>query len=272
MPYVTTTKTRTAYRDAYVTREQDTGFDLIPICRPNFVFFQFTGLRPSTPHWMFFDGVDVTKWVNTSYTINDYNNAIRNSDLRTPGDKFINETAFPVSLGGPTAASGPINSSAAGTVEGVFYLQSNTTLSFNTGRRVLTVMDISVLNKDNCLSYAEAEYSAIGQQQLYYEYQQVYQEQYVETYTEQTYIAPVIDDNDDWNGGSFGSVKENSPSRDRDDNQDYSSGGITSSKAPKAKPSNLGNTSSKSIGERMAKEDANQAVRDRYESWADYDN
>jgi hypothetical protein len=165
----------TVYDTVTRTAEQDLGYDLIPICRPKFVFFKFSGLRPSTPHWIFFDGKEVTKWVNTSYTLDDYNNSSRNSNLRNPGDSYLNATSFPSSLGGPTAASGPIGSDATGSIEGVFYIQSNASLSFSTGKKVLSAIDISVPNKQNSLSYAQAEYSAIGQNQLYYEYQ--YQEQ-----------------------------------------------------------------------------------------------
>ena len=172
MPY------ETRYRTVSTTLEQNLGYDLIPVCRPRFVFFQFVGLRPSTPHWIFFDGIEVTKWVNTSYTLEDFNNSSRNSTLRTPGEQFLNATSFPASLGGPTAASGPINTDATGKLEGVFYIQSNASLSFKIGRRKLSAIDISVLNKNDCLSYAEAEYSAIGEYQLYYTYTQTSRESY----------------------------------------------------------------------------------------------
>lgn len=173
-------ETRTRVLSNTRTLVRDLGYELIPICRPKFVFFQYVGLRPSTPHWMFFDGQDVTKWVNTSYSINDFNDGPRNSDFRSPGDKFLAATSFPASLGGPTAASGPIYSNANGILEGVFYIQSNASTSFPIGRRTLTAIDVSNLNKDNSLSYADAVYSAIGQYELFYEFEETYQtsEQY----------------------------------------------------------------------------------------------
>lgn len=158
------------------TITKDLGYDLIPICRPNFIFFEFVGLRPNTPHWLFFDGVDVTKWVNTSYSISDYNNENRNSKLRNPGDAFIKATSFPTSLGGPTAASGPVSSDSVGTIEGVFYLQSNSSLSFPTGKRTLIAIDVSVPDKKRSLSYATATYSAIGEYDIYTQYQETYTE------------------------------------------------------------------------------------------------
>ena len=95
----TNTGTRTAYRTAYETREQEIGFDRIPVIRPNFTYFSFTGLRPNTPHWIFFDGKNVTNWVNTSYNAADYNNLQRNDPIRNPGEKYVDSTSFPSALG-----------------------------------------------------------------------------------------------------------------------------------------------------------------------------
>lgn len=174
MPYVT------KEREVTEQREQFLGFDEITSIRPNLVYFEFTGLRPSTPHWFFFDGVEVTKWINTSYTFTDYNDNTRNSKLRNPGDAYLNATAFPDQLGGPTASSGPINSDATGKIEGMFYIQSNATTSFPTGTRILNVIDVSVLNKDNSLSFAAAEYKAVGEYELFYNYDYTYTETYEE--------------------------------------------------------------------------------------------
>jgi hypothetical protein len=184
----------TRYRDAVRIVEQNLGYDPIATCRPKFVFFSFTGLRPSTPHWIFFDGVEVTKWVNTSYNLADFNDEARGSSLRNPGDRYLNATSFPLSLGGPTAASGPVTTDATGTLEGAFYIQSNASLSFNTGRRLLTAIDVSVLNKNNSQSYAEAEYSAIGQYEIYTEYQQTYQESY-DVWVDPPVVTPPSNDN-----------------------------------------------------------------------------
>ena len=195
MPY------ETHYRTATRTLEQDLGYDLISIIRPNFVFFQFVGMRPSTPHWIFFDGKDVTKWTNTSYTIDSFKSAARNDDFRNAGDKFITSTSFPSTLGGPTNATGPLYSDSTGKLEGVFYIQSNASLSFSIGKRTMTAIDISVLNKKDCLSYAEAEYTTIGDYQIYYEYQQEYQEAY-QVWVEPTPPANNNNNNNDNDHGS----------------------------------------------------------------------
>jgi hypothetical protein len=178
MPYVT------KYREARKTVEIDMGFDPIPIIRPNFVFFQFTGLRPSTPHWIFFDGVEVTKFVNTDYSLSSFNTLPRNSALREPGDQFTHVTQFPPSLGGGSnggLALTPINSDNTGTLEGCFYIQSNATINFPTGNRSLTAIDLSVLNnasRDRALSLAQGEYKATAQYELFAEIEELYQEQY----------------------------------------------------------------------------------------------
>lgn len=53
------------------------GYDRISIFRPKFIYFEFNGLRPNTPHWIFFDGKQVNKWVNTDKTENDLTSAGR---------------------------------------------------------------------------------------------------------------------------------------------------------------------------------------------------
>jgi len=193
MPYITKTHTATGTR----TVSKDLGYEMLPVCRPNFIFFKFTNLRPNVPHWIFFDGTDVTKWINTSYSYNDYADLGRDSTLKEPGDEYINASEFPGVLGGPTnGGSGSINSNSDGTLEGVFYLQSNNTTSFSTGKRIFTAIDISILNKEKSLSFAEGQYNAIGEAQLYNEYT----ESYTYTYTTSVYYS---NDNGGNNGGSI---------------------------------------------------------------------
>lgn len=109
-------------------------FEDVTICRPKMIYFKATGLWPNTVHRAFFDGTDVTAYVNTnSVTIADYMALSRNSPLRNPGEKYIAETGFPTELGGGSE----IKTDLSGTVEGIFYLQSNATLNFPTGTRKL---------------------------------------------------------------------------------------------------------------------------------------
>jgi hypothetical protein len=136
------------------------GFDDITICRPKLIYFKVTGLRPNTRHFAFLDNVNVTNYVNTSVaTISDFKNLGRNDIRRNPGEKYVNETGFPTELGGPT---GSIFSNSEGKIEGVFYLQSNASLNFPAGVRKLAFIDISQLNPEAALSYANGVYAANG--------------------------------------------------------------------------------------------------------------
>ena len=171
MPY------ETHYYDVQKTGEL--GYDPIPIHRPNFIYFEFTGLRPSVPHWIFFGGIEVTKFCNTSYSKSDYESAARTSVLKEPGEQFINATEFPTGgglpYGGATAAGGPtapLYSNANGILSGVFYLQSNTTYNWNLsvdGTELLAI-DVSNANRDNAYSVGAGVFRGIGQYENYYNY------------------------------------------------------------------------------------------------------
>ena len=200
MGYVT--KYRTVSETKYAPHQQDMGYDPNPVHRPKFIFFEFSGLRPSTPHWFFFGGVNVTNYINTSVSLSDYNNSARSSTYRNPGDTFIVDTQYPASLGGPTNGGGistGVNSGSDGTLSGVFYLQSNSTTNWSSstvsGAQISTqlkVIDITTTNVENCLSYATTEYTSIGQYLNYYMYTTSYTETYQESYQE--YVEdPVIE-------------------------------------------------------------------------------
>jgi hypothetical protein len=145
--------------------EQKMGFEDIPICRPNFIFFDFDGLKPNSAYWVYFNGIEVTKYTNTSYTMEDWHSAGKNSKLRSPGESYVKSNAFPTKLGGPTGT--PLYSDATGSLEGVFYLQSNEDLSFPVGKLELAVLDISVYDITKSLSAARAMYTADGQYKNY---------------------------------------------------------------------------------------------------------
>lgn len=153
------------YQDQQQQQEVDLGYEPIPICRPRFIYFKFTGLRPSTRHFFFCDGVNVSNYVNTSSTvINNFNNGQKASTGQSTiwtdvGERYVNETGFPTDLGGPTS---PLVSDVNGTLEGVFYLQRNTTLSFETGQLTLNVCDLSSNNYEEAISYASTTYIASG--------------------------------------------------------------------------------------------------------------
>ena len=148
------------------------GYDVIPVFRPKFIYFEFNGLRPNVPHWIFFGGKQVNKWVNTSKTKSDYENAGRNSKILKPGDTYVTATAFPSQQGGASNGGGddPLVTDATGKLSGFFYLQSNDNLSFSITQSGtdLVATDISEINLDKCKSYASATYRGFGQYENYY--------------------------------------------------------------------------------------------------------
>lgn len=150
----------------YATRNRTTfdKFTDISISRPKLIQFTATNLRPNTRHFIFYDGVDVTRYCKKDNTA-DFVSIARSSEYRNPGDKFIREDQFPSELGGPTAE---IFSENDGSLTGWFYLQRGQEgsaaegIEFPTGRRKLELCDISILNRTNALSYGEGVFTSDG--------------------------------------------------------------------------------------------------------------
>lgn len=158
-------KTVTTYSD------QNIGFDQISIQRPQFIYFEFEGLRPNIPHYFFFGGRNVTTYVKTGVAKTTFTNAGRNSKLKEPGDSYINETAYPTAQGGPTSSSGDgIKTDNTGKIYGLFYLQSNNTLNWpaNYDGTEFVVTDVATAIKENSTSYGVTKFSAFGQIQNYW--------------------------------------------------------------------------------------------------------
>lgn len=209
MPWVTKTK----LVDETRTRAVDAGFSFNPSFRSRFIYFKFSGLRPNDDHWLFLEGRDVTTFANTSFDIDDFNSSSRSSIYRNPGDKYINETQFPSELGGPTGS--PLVSTATGELEGIFFLQSNSTYnwkcsngtsgySFNSGGNSIKLLAINVSNasKKAALSYGTAEYASIGQFINYYmeDYTVQVQQEYKEW---QAPPPPAVNYSNKDDGGSY---------------------------------------------------------------------
>lgn len=148
------------------------GYDSISIFRPKFIYFEFNGLRPNTPHWIFFDNKQVNKWINTDKTENDLTAAGRNSRLKEPGDVYTSSTSFPAAQGGPSNGGGDdaLITTAEGKLSGIFYLQSNDDLNFsitNYGTE-LVATDIEKIDLDKCKSVAAATFRGLGQYENYF--------------------------------------------------------------------------------------------------------
>lgn len=183
------------YYDTAVTEQTKTdytGFDDVSICRPKLLYFKAVGLRPNTRHFVYFDKVDVSNYINTSISnVTEFRNLARNDPKRNPGEKYIQESGFPTALGGPTT---PILSDASGTIEGVFYLQSNNILSFPAGRRIMSFIDINILDPESALSFATATFTVDAGIENYATSYYTTSSQVRRTGTKNnlTFIAPVI--------------------------------------------------------------------------------
>jgi hypothetical protein len=159
---ITVTKSRIENTTIYTTQSRSvfTGFDDVAIARPKFIYFKVSGLRPNDRHFFFFDGINVTNYVTTdAVTVEDFYNLPRNDSRRNPGEKYKSATGFPSELGGPTSE---IYADDTGTIEGVFYLQSNSTLSFPAGTRNFTILDISKFSPNTATSQATQEFTSDG--------------------------------------------------------------------------------------------------------------
>jgi hypothetical protein len=196
MPYVTSTVTRSGVESYtyYVTKSRSvyTGFDDVTIARPKFIYFRVSGLRPNERHFFFFDNINVTSYVSTdSVTVEDFYGLSKDDSRRNPGEKYVDETGFPTALGGPTSE---IYSDDTGTIEGVFYMQSNDALSFPAGTRNFTVLDISKFDATNSTSQATQEFTSDGGIENYkidyYQVKKTGTRSVTWTETVRTYVAP----------------------------------------------------------------------------------
>lgn len=208
---------KTIWVDNEIVREVDLGFDPIPICRPKFIKFKFEGLRPNTRHFFFAAGKDMTNYVSTdSGQINNFNDDTRNSVYRNPGEKYTNETGYPAELGGP---SGALYSDVYGNLEGIFYLQRNSSLTFATGQITFNVIDISNNSFENSISFGSVVYTAGGT--ISYSYTDHYIDGKKEI-PNPNYVAP----------SNAGSSTSRGNSRDRGRYDNSISGGVGGDRAP----------------------------------------
>ena len=189
MPYRTINKTgtRNVTQSRDVVKQDRLGYTEIEVHRPNIMFFEFQGLRPNTPHWIFFGDKQITKFCNTSYSLTDYTTAARDSNIKEVGDAYVSSTSFPSALGGATngGADNPLITSSDGSLKGLFYLQSNTVLNWSTKTdgTNFSALDVSVMSRNEALSYAATKFFANGQYEDWYEHSVSESKTFSETYS-----------------------------------------------------------------------------------------
>jgi hypothetical protein len=130
----------------------------IPYQRAKFVSFKATNLRPNTRFFAFYNNRNVSSWINTSGSFTNYGTLPRTSPYLDAGNIYKTDTQFPSALGGPT----DMYSDADGTIEGVFLIPNTPSIKFPTGTNKLTFIDISVLDLEKAISYAQADFSSSG--------------------------------------------------------------------------------------------------------------
>ena len=130
----------------------------IPYQRSKFVFFKATNLKPNTRFFAFLGDKDISAWINTNIAFQYFGTLDRDSVYLEVGNIYKDETGYPVELGGTTT----IYSNSVGTVEGVMLIPSTEGIRLPTGTHGFTLIDISLLDLNNTLSYATADYSSTG--------------------------------------------------------------------------------------------------------------
>ena len=139
----------------------------IQYMRNKFIFFKAQGLRPNTRYFPFFNGIDVSNWVNAgSGKFNYFSAQDVASVFLDPGERYKNNTGFPTALGGATAS---IVSDTEGTVEGIFFVPNRDDIKFLTGDRLFQLIDISTTKLPDATSYASTIFTSAGTLQHYQE-------------------------------------------------------------------------------------------------------
>tara|TARA_R100001369_G_C3258326_1_gene157570 strand:- start:186 stop:764 length:579 start_codon:yes stop_codon:yes gene_type:complete len=138
--------------------------------RSRFISFKATGLRPSTEYFGFFNGINVSAFMNTSEGIGGFvrwGSLARTSPYLEVDNVYGGATGYPSNLGSATAK---MLTDANGAISGYFLLPNTTgvttasgnTLRFKSGRQIFTLLDISAFNVNNATSLAEFIYEANG--------------------------------------------------------------------------------------------------------------
>ena len=128
---------------------------MIPFIRSRRVFFKAEGLRPSTRHYAFFDGVDVNSWVDGNASFGRHG-AISSPDF---GNRYNRATVHPDTS---SASDRELTSDASGKVEGSFFIPNTTAIRFRTGNRKFELMDVTGGDATAALSSSNTLYSAKG--------------------------------------------------------------------------------------------------------------
>ena len=127
----------------------DIDITIIPFIRSRKIYFSASGLKPNTRVYPFFDGFDVSEYVNTT----EYIEFKDSTETQTYSGKTAAEA-------GVTSTSCITN--VAGEVQGMILIPNNDTLRFKTGVREFKLTDSPDNNFDLETTYAATNYTASG--------------------------------------------------------------------------------------------------------------
>ena len=134
----------------------------IPYIRSRLISFKVTGMRPNTQVFGFFDGINVSTFMNTTAGTGAFvrmGSLARGSAYLEVDNIYSEATTYPADLGGATTK---MVTDGNGAISGYFLLPRTSATKFKTGQKKFTLLDISAFNISGATTIAEFTYEAAG--------------------------------------------------------------------------------------------------------------
>ena len=134
----------------------------IPYIRSRLISFKVTGMRPNSQVFGFFDGINISAFMNTTAGTGAFvrvGSLPRGSAYLEVDNIYSEATTYPADLGAVTTK---MVTDGNGAISGYFLLPRTSAIKFKTGKRVFTLLDISAFNPHNATTIAEFIYEASG--------------------------------------------------------------------------------------------------------------
>ena len=134
----------------------------IPYIRSRLISFKVTGMRPNSQVFGFFDGINISAFMNTTAGTGAsvrVGSLPRGSAYLEVDNIYSEATTYPADLGAVTTK---MVTDGNGAISGYFLLPRTSAFKFKTGNRVFTLLDISTFNPHNATTIAEFIYEASG--------------------------------------------------------------------------------------------------------------
>lgn len=140
-----------------VINEKVVDTSVVPFIRSRRVYFQGKMFRPNTKMYIYFDGIDISKYA----TLADFQQYSGNRDIQTFLDK--EPTAIFQQLeDSPSIGRQEIITDIHGNIEGFFVIPNNAAHKFRTGERKVVFTDSDENDSTEATTSATANYSATG--------------------------------------------------------------------------------------------------------------